>query len=132
MAAIAISMGVVFFFIGFFAIKIPFIKMLIFSIGIIVANVPEGLLPQLTVSLRLTGSVSFPFSKPQTPDNLLSDEDEGHQRARQELRDDRDSGKHHVHRQRQDRHFDHEQDDGQPLLLQQQDLQHRWRCTCER
>jgi sodium/potassium-transporting ATPase subunit alpha len=54
MAAIAISMGVVFFLIGFFAIKVPFIKMLIFSIGIIVANVPEGLLPQLTVSLRLT------------------------------------------------------------------------------
>jgi sodium/potassium-transporting ATPase subunit alpha len=54
MATIAVSMGVVFFFIGFFAIKIPFVKMLIFSIGIIVANVPEGLLPQLTVSLRLT------------------------------------------------------------------------------
>jgi sodium/potassium-transporting ATPase subunit alpha len=54
MATIAISMGVVLFFVGFFAIKIPFIKMLIFAIGIIVANVPEGLLPQLTVSLRLT------------------------------------------------------------------------------
>jgi hypothetical protein len=38
MATIAISMGVVFFFIGLFAMNVAPVKMLIFSIGIIVAN----------------------------------------------------------------------------------------------
>jgi len=50
---IAISMGVVFFILGFI-IKEPFLANLIYSIGIIVANVPEGLLGTVTVSLALT------------------------------------------------------------------------------
>ena len=39
MAAIAITLGVIFFIIGLVAVKIPLVKALIFSIGIIVANV---------------------------------------------------------------------------------------------
>lgn len=54
MATIAISLGVLFFLIALFAAKYPWLNSLIFCIGIIVANVPEGLLPQLTVALTLT------------------------------------------------------------------------------
>jgi calcium-translocating P-type ATPase len=51
-AILAIVIGVVFFAAGV-AIGVPFWKDLIFSIGIIVAMVPEGLLPTLTLSLVL-------------------------------------------------------------------------------
>lgn len=50
---LALGIGVAFFLIGFF-IGNPFWTNLIFAIGIIVANVPEGLLP--TVTLALTQS----------------------------------------------------------------------------
>lgn len=50
---LALGIGIVFFIIGF-AIGNPFWANLIFAIGIIVANVPEGLLP--TVTLALTQS----------------------------------------------------------------------------
>lgn len=51
-AALAVAIGVVFFTVGA-AIGVPFWKDLIFAIGIIVAMVPEGLLPTLTLSLVL-------------------------------------------------------------------------------
>ncbi|KAJ3447414.1 sodium/potassium-transporting atpase subunit alpha [Anaeramoeba flamelloides] len=50
---VAIFLGVVFFGFGI-SIKTPWITNLIFCIGIIVANVPEGLLSTVTVSLTLT------------------------------------------------------------------------------
>lgn len=48
----AIALGIAFFFIGR-AIALPFWANFIFAIGIIVALVPEGLLPTLTLSLAL-------------------------------------------------------------------------------
>lgn len=51
---IAILLGVLFFLFGLFYVKYPAIEMLVFAIGIIVANVPEGLLATVTVSLALT------------------------------------------------------------------------------
>ena len=51
-AILAVAIGLIFFAAGF-AIGVPFWKDLIFSIGIIVAMVPEGLLPTLTLSLVL-------------------------------------------------------------------------------
>lgn len=51
-AALAIGIGLVFFAIGA-VIDVPFWQDFIFSIGIIVAMVPEGLLPTLTLALVL-------------------------------------------------------------------------------
>ncbi|MCO5381108.1 MAG: cation-transporting P-type ATPase [Methanosarcina barkeri] len=51
-SAIAIFMGVTFFILAFF-LKDTFLASLIFAIGIIVANVPEGLLPTVTLALSL-------------------------------------------------------------------------------
>lgn len=51
-AALAIGIGLIFFAVGV-AIKVPFWQDFIFSIGIIVAMVPEGLLPTLTLALVL-------------------------------------------------------------------------------
>jgi sodium/potassium-transporting ATPase subunit alpha len=51
-AALAIGIGLVFFALGA-AIDVPFWQDFIFSIGIIVAMVPEGLLPTLTLALVL-------------------------------------------------------------------------------
>jgi P-type E1-E2 ATPase len=51
-AILAVALGVVFFVIGR-AIGVPFWANFIFAIGIIVANVPEGLLPTVTLSLAL-------------------------------------------------------------------------------
>lgn len=52
--ALAVGLGLLFFAIGW-AIGIPVWADLIFAIGIIVAMVPEGLLPTLTLALVLTG-----------------------------------------------------------------------------
>eukprot|EP00903_Cladosiphon_okamuranus_P018875 g17361.t1 len=52
-SGIAIILGVVFFILGF-VIGTPLISNLVFMIGIIVANVPEGLLATVTVCLTLT------------------------------------------------------------------------------
>lgn len=52
-SAIAIILGVIFFILGF-VIGTPLISNLVFMIGIIVANVPEGLLATVTVCLTLT------------------------------------------------------------------------------
>ncbi|MEW6681395.1 MAG: cation-transporting P-type ATPase [Nitrospirota bacterium] len=51
-AILAVALGVVFFVIGR-AIGLPFWANFIFAIGIIVANVPEGLLPTVTLSLAM-------------------------------------------------------------------------------
>ena len=51
-AALAVGIGLIFFAVGA-AIDVPFWQDFIFSIGIIVAMVPEGLLPTLTLALVL-------------------------------------------------------------------------------
>ena len=51
-SAIAIGLGLLFFLLSIMLGK-PFIASLIFAIGIIVANVPEGLLPTVTLSLTM-------------------------------------------------------------------------------
>jgi sodium/potassium-transporting ATPase subunit alpha len=51
-AVFACALGVIFFFIGQ-AIGLSFSSNLLFAIGIIVANVPEGLLPTVTLSLAM-------------------------------------------------------------------------------
>ncbi|HUX64661.1 cation-transporting P-type ATPase [Sulfuricella sp.] len=51
-AALASLLGAIFFLIGQ-AIGLPFWESLIFAIGIIVANVPEGLLPTVTLALAM-------------------------------------------------------------------------------
>jgi sodium/potassium-transporting ATPase subunit alpha len=51
-AALALVLGVVFFFIGR-AMGLSFWQNFIFAIGIIVANVPEGLLPTVTLALAM-------------------------------------------------------------------------------
>ncbi|GMI61139.1 hypothetical protein ScalyP_jg7148 [Parmales sp. scaly parma] len=52
-SAIAISLGILFFVMGV-VIETPLVSNLVFMIGIIVANVPEGLLATVTVCLTLT------------------------------------------------------------------------------
>ena len=51
-AVLATSLGVLFFFIGR-SVGLSFWENFIFAIGIIVANVPEGLLPTVTLSLAM-------------------------------------------------------------------------------
>ncbi len=51
-AVLALSLGAVFFVIGH-AIGLPFWANFMFAIGIIVANVPEGLLPTVTLALAM-------------------------------------------------------------------------------
>ncbi|WP_354601597.1 cation-translocating P-type ATPase [Uliginosibacterium flavum] len=51
-ALLALGLGVAFFAIGHF-VGLPFWANFMFAIGIIVANVPEGLLPTVTLSLAL-------------------------------------------------------------------------------
>jgi calcium-translocating P-type ATPase len=51
-AGLSVGLGTVFFFVGQ-AMGFPFWENLIFAIGIIVANVPEGLLPTVTLSLAM-------------------------------------------------------------------------------
>jgi sodium/potassium-transporting ATPase subunit alpha len=55
LTAIAVAMGVTFFAYGMFVGR-PLLLNLVFMLGIIVANVPEGLLPTFTLSLAM-GSV---------------------------------------------------------------------------
>ncbi|AKB76777.1 Sodium/potassium-transporting ATPase, alpha subunit [Methanosarcina horonobensis HB-1 = JCM 15518] len=51
-SSIAITLGVIFFILAFI-LQDVFLASLIFAIGIIVANVPEGLLPTVTLALSL-------------------------------------------------------------------------------
>ena len=50
---IAVSVGVLFFLAGFFFVKQPFAQAFIFALGMIVAFIPEGLLPTVTLSLAM-------------------------------------------------------------------------------
>ncbi len=50
---IAVTMGVLFFFLGTFVGKLSLTAAFLFAIGIIVANVPEGLLPTVSLSLAM-------------------------------------------------------------------------------
>lgn len=52
--AIAVFLGVLFFFLGLGISKLKLVNAFVFLIGIIVANVPEGLLVTVTLSLTLT------------------------------------------------------------------------------
>jgi len=52
-AVIAMSVGVLFFVLGYFVAGLELIEGFIFSVGIIVALVPEGLLPTVTLSLAM-------------------------------------------------------------------------------
>lgn len=51
---IAIGLGFVFFFAAKFAVGYSWINSMVFGIGILVANVPEGLLGCITISLAIT------------------------------------------------------------------------------
>ncbi|RYD77759.1 MAG: hypothetical protein EOP84_15150, partial [Verrucomicrobiaceae bacterium] len=53
MAVVAFSLGISFFILALFN-GYTWIEAIVFMIGIVVANVPEGLLPQMTVALTLT------------------------------------------------------------------------------
>jgi sodium/potassium-transporting ATPase subunit alpha len=53
-SAVAMILGISFFLYGLIIVEYGVVDMLVFAIGIIVANVPEGLLATVTVSLALT------------------------------------------------------------------------------
>ncbi len=53
LAAVAVALGVLFFLLGAFVMKMGSTKSFVFGIGIIVAFVPEGMLPTLTLSLAM-------------------------------------------------------------------------------
>jgi magnesium-transporting ATPase (P-type) len=50
---LAVGMGIVFFLMGTLIVKMELAAAFIFAIGIIVANVPEGLLPTVTLALAM-------------------------------------------------------------------------------
>ncbi len=50
---LAVGMGVVFFLLGTLIVRMELISAFIFAIGIVVANVPEGLLPTVTLALAM-------------------------------------------------------------------------------
>jgi hypothetical protein len=95
-SAFAISMGIIFFCIGI-GIGREWIENLVFAIGIIAANVPEGLLSTVTVALTITAK------------RIIGRQE----RARQEPRGRRDARIRIVHLQRQDwnAHDHHERHD---------------------
>ena len=53
---IALTLGVVFFLLALLVVHYPILECMIFGIGILVANVPEGLLACITISLAITAS----------------------------------------------------------------------------
>lgn len=52
-AAISVVMGIVFLFVGLIFTKMTFVAAAMFAIGIILANVPQGLMPTLTLALSM-------------------------------------------------------------------------------
>lgn len=52
-ALLAVAMGVVFFMVGNLAARLTPLESFLFAIGIIVANIPEGLLPTLSLALAM-------------------------------------------------------------------------------
>jgi sodium/potassium-transporting ATPase subunit alpha len=53
MSAIAITQGTIIFLVSFFALGFTWRESLVLGIGLLVGNVPEGLLPTLTILLTL-------------------------------------------------------------------------------
>lgn len=51
---IAIGLGLIFFFAAKFLVGYSWVDSMVFGIGILVANVPEGLLGCITISLAIT------------------------------------------------------------------------------
>ena len=96
-AALATGLGVVFFAIGY-ASGLPLWHTGMFAIGIIVANVPEGLLPTVTLALAMAASAWR------------------EERAGQAPRLSRGAGLDYGDLHRQDRDLDREPNDGQPAL----------------
>ncbi len=52
-AILAMGLGIPFFFLGYFVAGLALIEGFVFAVGIIVANVPEGLLPTVSLSLAM-------------------------------------------------------------------------------
>jgi len=52
-AAVAVVMGLIFFFVGMTFTKMTLVASAMFAIGIILANVPQGLMPTLTLALAM-------------------------------------------------------------------------------
>ena len=52
-AILAVVEGIVFFALGYFVIAMPLFTVFLFAVGVLVANVPEGLLPTLTLSMAV-------------------------------------------------------------------------------
>jgi potassium/sodium efflux P-type ATPase len=52
-AAISVVMGVVFLFVGIIFTKMTFVAAAMFAIGLILGNVPQGLMPTLTLALAM-------------------------------------------------------------------------------
>jgi P-type Ca2+ transporter type 2C len=53
LSAIALGTGVVFFLLGVFVVSEPWPKAFVFALGMVVAFIPEGLLPTVTLSLAM-------------------------------------------------------------------------------
>ena len=53
LSAIALGTGVVFFLVGVFVVSEPWPKAFVFALGMVVAFIPEGLLPTVTLSLAM-------------------------------------------------------------------------------
>lgn len=51
LSILAVSISVVFFLLATFVVHYPLVKSFIFALGMIVAFIPEGLLPTVTLSL---------------------------------------------------------------------------------
>jgi hypothetical protein len=97
-AALATGLGVAFFAIGY-ALGLPLWHNGMFAIGIIVANVPEGLLPTVTLALAMASHAAG-----------------AEERSDQAPRVGRGAGLDHRDLHRQDRHVDREPHDGAPAL----------------
>ncbi len=52
-ATLAVLEGITFFVLGYFFLGLPLFSGFLFAVGVLVANVPEGLLPTLTLSLAV-------------------------------------------------------------------------------
>ena len=52
-AILAFGLGITFFILGYYVVGLTVVEGLLFAVGIIVANVPEGLLPTVSLSLAM-------------------------------------------------------------------------------
>ena len=105
----AVSIGVVLFILAIFLAGADLAESFIFALGMIVAFVPEGLLPTVTLSLA-TGRSAHGQARRADQKTILRG----------------DAGLHHRHLHRQDRHPDPERDDRQrPVAARAEVLRHR-------